>query len=192
METIFQFLVETIFHGAFILTLFLLIAKIFKVKIGSIESKKLIASISVTSLLGSLIYVTLFLTWLFGNIFSGGEYVQYTVSNRPFGPYWWAFWVFLFLPYWFLPQIFWFRKFRRSITAVLLVTLIWEVSFAIRTYSYYGLRGVSFWQMYYLNEWSGYLIKFLADLLIVSIVYFAMNLKGEREIKTNLQSLITI
>ena len=178
MDNIIQFVLETIFHGAFVVALFLLIFMLFRKPITIVDSSRLISAIGCTLLLSSVIYIAWFVIWLYGAIFSGGEYEQYVITNRFVGPYWWAFWIFLFLPYWLLPQILWIRKFRRSIICVLIVTAIWEMSFIIRTGTYHFVNDGAFgWLIYLGHEFLDYLMHFLAYLPIVSITYFLLVMK---------------
>jgi hypothetical protein len=169
MEEVVQFVVETIFHGAFLLVLLLLILKAFRKEIKMIDNLRLINAIGNTLLLSSVIYFSDLAVWLYRAILSGGEYEQYVITSRFVGPYWWAFWIFLFLPYWLLPQILWIRKFRRNIIFLLIITLIWELSFTIRMYTPY--YGNSEWSLYFHAEWTEYLIHLLCYLPVVFVAY---------------------
>jgi molybdopterin-containing oxidoreductase family membrane subunit len=63
----------------------------------------------------------LFFAWYSGNI-----YEEYLVYNRLFGPYAWSYYALLFCNF-LAPQLFWFERFRRSIPALLIVSLIVSV-----------------------------------------------------------------
>jgi molybdopterin-containing oxidoreductase family membrane subunit len=49
-----------------------------------------------------------------------------TFSNRMFGPYWWSYWALIFCNG-LTPQILWFKKYRQSIPALFVVSLIVSV-----------------------------------------------------------------
>lgn len=183
-SSLIPFVLETIFHGTFLSVLCLLVLRAFRRLDKLFDSSRLIRAISFTLLLSSVIYITDFAVWFYHTIFSGGEYEQYVITTRFIGPYWWVFWIFLFLPYWLLPQILWTRKFRGSLICLLIVTVVWELSFTIRNYTPY--YGTSEWSLYFKVKWSDYLVKFLCYLPIVSAVYFVLTLKEKREIKPNL------
>jgi Ni/Fe-hydrogenase subunit HybB-like protein len=57
---------------------------------------------------------TAYLTELFVAWYSGYIYEQYAFYNRVFGPYWWAYFGMMSCNL-LSPQIFWFKKIRRSI-----------------------------------------------------------------------------
>jgi hypothetical protein len=174
-ETIAQFLLETIFHGTFVLAICLSILKAFRKHVKILDISLLTRAISYTLLLSSLIYIAWYAILLYRMIFSGGGYEQYVITDRSIGPYWWAFWIFLFLPYWLSPQILWIGRFRRSIICLLIVTVIWEMSFTIRTGTrYYAQSGPFGWLIYSCDELLDYLIHFLAYLPIVSVTYFLL------------------
>ena len=178
IDSIIQFVLEAIFHGAFVSVLCLLILRVVRMPIKILESSRLLNAISYTLLLSSLIYIAWFAMWLFRAYFSGGEYEQYTITNRFIGPYWWAFWIFLFLPYWLLPQILWIRKFRLSIICLSIIAVIWEMSFTIRTGTRYYIHSCALgWLIYSGDEILDYLIHFLAYLPIVTIVYLVLSKK---------------
>jgi len=58
-----------------------------------------------------------FIAWYSGNAFE-----QQSFFNRAFGEYWWASWTMLICNG-FLPLLLWFRKVRRSIPALFLMSL---------------------------------------------------------------------
>ncbi len=58
-----------------------------------------------------------FIAW-----YSGSQYEQYAFVNRAFGPYWWSYWIMVSCNV-FIPQLFWFRKIRRSILAMFIISI---------------------------------------------------------------------
>ncbi len=59
-----------------------------------------------------------FIAW-----YSGNEYERFAFVNRAFGPYSWAYWT-MFSCNVFVPQIFWFKKMRRSIVVAFIVSIL--------------------------------------------------------------------
>jgi hypothetical protein len=49
-----------------------------------------------------------FIAWYSGNPYEGFAFI-----NRMFGPYWWAYWIMVSCNV-ITPQLFWFKKIRRS------------------------------------------------------------------------------
>jgi len=75
-----------------------------------------------TGMLVGLAYTTeLFMAW-----YSGNMYERFTFYNRAFGPYAWAYWL-MFSCNVFVPQIFWFKRFRRSIPVLFVASLLVNV-----------------------------------------------------------------
>ncbi|RMD92290.1 MAG: hydrogenase, partial [Calditrichaeota bacterium] len=62
-----------------------------------------------------------FIAW-----YSGNEYETFTFMNRAFGPYAWAFWIMIVCNV-LVPQIFWVRKFRRSIPVMFIASILINV-----------------------------------------------------------------
>jgi Ni/Fe-hydrogenase subunit HybB-like protein len=61
--------------------------------------------------------VEFFLAWYGGNPFESASFY-----NRAFGPYWWATWI-MFTCNVFIPLLLWFRRFRRSLTALFVISI---------------------------------------------------------------------
>ena len=59
-----------------------------------------------------------FIAW-----YSGNEYEQFAFVNRAFGPYWWAYWIMVSCNV-LVPQLFWFRRFRRTIPVMFVATIL--------------------------------------------------------------------
>jgi molybdopterin-containing oxidoreductase family membrane subunit len=58
--------------------------------------------------------------------YSGNEYEQFAFINRAFGPYWWAYWIMLSCNV-LVPQVFWSRRFRRSIPVMFVASILINV-----------------------------------------------------------------
>jgi molybdopterin-containing oxidoreductase family membrane subunit len=62
-----------------------------------------------------------FMAWYSGNMYEG-----FTFINRAFGPYAWAYWIMVSCNV-LSPQIFWFKKIRRNLTVVFIMSLFVNV-----------------------------------------------------------------
>ncbi len=69
------------------------------------------------SMVGYAYSMEFFIAW-----YSGSEYEQYAFVNRAFGPYWWAYWIMVSCNV-ISPQLFWFRRLRRSTVALFIVSI---------------------------------------------------------------------
>jgi molybdopterin-containing oxidoreductase family membrane subunit len=75
--------------------------------------------ILVTGSIVGYAYVTeFFIAW-----YSGNPYERFTFLNRAFGPYWWAYWT-MFTCNVFSPQFFWFKKLRRSVAFMFVMSIV--------------------------------------------------------------------
>src|SRR4030065_2254360 len=62
-----------------------------------------------------------FIAW-----YSGVQFEQFVFINRAFGPYAWAYWIMVRCNVIF-PQLFWFRKIRRSVPAMFIIGILVNV-----------------------------------------------------------------
>ena len=90
----------------------------------------------------------LFIAWYGGNIFESFAFI-----NRMFGPYAWAYWIMIACNVGF-PQLFWFRKVRRSIPIMMVLVLLvnvgmWFERFVIIVSSLHRDFLPSSWAMFY-------------------------------------------
>ena len=69
-----------------------------------------------------------FMAW-----YSGSSYEQYAFLNRAFGPYWWSYWIMISCNV-IIPQLFWFRFFRRSIKAMFIISILVNVGMWFERY----------------------------------------------------------
>lgn len=116
------FVAGAIFSGfAMVVTLMILIRKAIPqmkqyVTINHLEVMNKI--IMTTGLMVGYAYASeFFIAW-----YSGVEYEQFAFVNRAFGPYWWAYWIMTTCNV-IIPQLFWVKKFRRSIPIMFVVSI---------------------------------------------------------------------
>ena len=69
------------------------------------------------SCVGYAYILEFFIAW-----YSGNEYETFAFLNRAFGPYWWAYWI-MFSCNVITPQLFWFKKFRKSAALMFIVSI---------------------------------------------------------------------
>jgi molybdopterin-containing oxidoreductase family membrane subunit len=89
----------------------------------------------------------LFMAW-----YSGNHFERFVFLNRAFGPYAWAYWTMISCNV-LLPQLFWFRKIRRSIPLMLFIVIfvnvgMWFERFVIIVTSLHRDFLPSSWRMY--------------------------------------------
>ena len=70
------------------------------------------------SIVGYAYLTEFFIAW-----YSGNPYERFTFLNRAFGPYWWAYWT-MFTCNVFSPQVFWFKKLRRSVPFMFVMSIV--------------------------------------------------------------------
>ncbi|MDB5260723.1 MAG: hydrogenase [Adhaeribacter sp.] len=115
------FVAGAIFSGfAMVLTLMIITRDVFSLKdyitLEHIESMNKV--IILTGSIVGVAYITeFFIAW-----YSGVEYEQYAFINRATGPYWWAYWSMMTCNV-ITPQLFWFRKIRRSVVATFIISI---------------------------------------------------------------------
>ena len=73
------------------------------------------------SIVGYAYTTEFFIAW-----YSGNPYEQFTFFNRAFGPYAWAYWTMMSCNV-ISPQFFWFRKLRRSVPFMFVLSLVVNV-----------------------------------------------------------------
>jgi Ni/Fe-hydrogenase subunit HybB-like protein len=122
-----------------------------------------------TSLIIAYAYGTeLFMAWYAGNPFE-----QYTFRNRLIGPYGWCFWVMVVCNV-LIPQLFWFRWFRTTPRAMLMLAIcvnvgMWFERFVIVTTSLHRDFLPSSWKMFY-PTWVDYL-QFIGGFGLFSMLF---------------------
>ncbi|GBD87785.1 polysulfide reductase, NrfD [bacterium BMS3Abin03] len=126
-STIFPpyFVAGAIFSGfAMVVTVLIFVRKIFDLQsiITLNHLEKMNKVIIATSLMVGYSYaMEFFIAW-----YSGVPEEQFVFINRAFGPYAWAYWTMVSCNVLF-PQLFWFRKIRRSVPAMLAIVILVNV-----------------------------------------------------------------
>lgn len=94
-----------------------------------------------------------FIAW-----YSGNDYERYVFMNRAMGPYAWSYWIMIFCNV-VAPQLFWVRKFRRSIPVMFVVSIfvnigMWFERFVIVITSLHRDFLPSNWGQYAWSFWD--------------------------------------
>ena len=133
-----------------VLTLMIITRKVLKLEeyitVGHIESMN-----KIIILTGSIVGIA-YLTELFVAWYSVSPYEQYAFFNRSLGPYWWAYASMMTCNV-ISPQLFWFKKLRRSVAFTFFMSIIinigmWFERFVIITTSLHRDFLVSSWSYY--------------------------------------------
>ncbi len=115
------FVAGAIFSGfAMVMTLAIITRKIFGLEnfITVNHLEKMNKIMLVTGMMVGYAYsCEFFIAWYSGNI-----YEQFAFINRAFGPYAWAYWIMVTCNV-AVPQIFWFKKLRRSVPVMFVATI---------------------------------------------------------------------
>lgn len=115
------FVAGAIFSGfAMVTTLAIIVRKIYNIEhIITVNHLEKMAKIMLaTSLMVGYSYsIEFFTAW-----YSGNEFESFTFLNRAFGPYAWAYWIMIGCNV-LVPQLFWFKKLRRSIPILFIATI---------------------------------------------------------------------
>ncbi|WP_299760035.1 NrfD/PsrC family molybdoenzyme membrane anchor subunit [uncultured Pontibacter sp.] len=145
------FVAGAIFSGfAMVLTLMIITRKVFflehYITLEHVESMNKVIILT-GSIVGVAYTTEFFIAW-----YSGVEYEQYAFINRAFGPYWWAYWSMMTCNV-ITPQLFWFRKIRRSLTATFIISIfvnigMWFERFVIIVTSLHRDYLPSSWAMF--------------------------------------------
>ncbi len=115
------FVAGAIFSGfAMVVTLLVIARKVFclenYITLKHLENMNKI--ILVTSMMVGYAYATeFFISW-----YSGNNFERFAFVNRAFGPYWWAYWTMVSCNV-IVPQIFWFKKLRRSLLVMFVASI---------------------------------------------------------------------
>ncbi len=127
------FVVGAIFSGfGMVLTLMIIVRKVFKFQ-DYITQSHFDAIARILTFI-SLIMATAYTTELFIAWYSGGEYEMFTfMKNRVTGEYTFAFWTMVTCNA-FIPQLFWFKKIRKNITIVFIVSIFINIGMWFERY----------------------------------------------------------
>jgi len=145
------FVAGAIFSGfAMVVTLLTIAREVFKLQayitLGHLEKMNKI--IMLTGMMVGYAYIMeFFVAW-----YSGSLYERYAFLNRAFGPMAWSYWIMMSCNV-LIPQVFWFRKLRRSIPVMFVVSLLvnigmWFERFVITVTSLHRDFLPSSWDQY--------------------------------------------
>lgn len=146
------FFVGAIFSGfAMVLTIMILIRKVFKLQ--DFVTMKHLDSMSKVLLFGSLVLGLAYATELFVAWYSGSKYEFFTFfKSRATGTYSTAFWIMVVCNA-VIPQLFWFRKLRKSIIALFVISIIINLGM---WYERFVILISSLTQDYLPSSWTNY------------------------------------
>ncbi len=127
------FVIGAIFSGfGMVLTLMIIVRKIFKYE-DFVTQGHLDAIARILTFI-SLIMGTAYLTELFIAWYGGTEYEMFTfMKNRVTGNYTFAFWMMMTCNA-IIPQLFWFKKIRKNLTIVFIISLIINIGMWFERY----------------------------------------------------------
>lgn len=119
------FVAGAIFSGfGMVATVLILVRKVFNMEhiitIGHLDKMNKIL-LATGMMVGFAYAMEFFIAWYSGNTFE-----QFTFINRAFGPYAWAYWIMISCNVIF-PQLFWFKKIRRSIPVTMVIVILVNV-----------------------------------------------------------------
>lgn len=145
------FVAGAIFSGfGMVATVLILVRKVFHLEhiitINHLEKMNKIL-LATGMMVGYAYAMEFFIAWYSGNTFE-----QFVFVNRAFGPYAWAYWIMVSCNV-FFPQLFWFKKIRRSIPITLVLVILvnvgmWFERFVIIVTSLHRDFLPSSWAMY--------------------------------------------
>jgi molybdopterin-containing oxidoreductase family membrane subunit len=172
-------LVQCLFSGFQITVIVLFIMKMILKKHDSLWRNLFLMSNCIL-LVTSLVYGVVYLIELYSVWYSQVGYEQQSLKWRVLGPYWWSYWAMILVPF-VLPQILWFKKFRRSYrTSLLLVpflsfgSILERLIIIITTY-YRDYLPLSW--AYYAPHPSEMFVTFFIFTVVLMLLYFACRKK---------------
>jgi molybdopterin-containing oxidoreductase family membrane subunit len=145
------FVAGAIFSGfAMVVTVLIMVRKIFDLQniITVDHLEKMNKVILATGMMVGYAYsMEFFMAW-----YSGVQFEQFVFINRAFGPYAWAYWIMVSCNV-FIPQLFWFKKLRRSVPVMMVIVIfvnvgMWFERFVIVVTSLHRDYLPSSWGMY--------------------------------------------
>jgi Ni/Fe-hydrogenase subunit HybB-like protein len=126
-STIFPpyFVAGAIFSGfAMVVTVLIFVRKVFDLEniitINHLDNMNKVILLT-GSMVGYAYGTEFFIAW-----YSGNPFEQFVFINRAFGPYAWSYWIMISCNVLF-PQLFWFRKIRRSVPVMLVIAILVNV-----------------------------------------------------------------
>ena len=151
------FVAGAVFSGfAMVVTLMVIARSLFGLKhLVTIRHFENMAKIMLVtgSIVGYAYTIEFFMAW-----YSGNHYEKFAFFNRAFGPYWWAYWT-MFSCNVITPQIFWFKRARKTIWILFVVSIfvnigMWFERFVIIVTSLHRDFLPSSWAMYHPTFWE--------------------------------------
>ncbi len=119
------FVAGAIFSGfGMVLTLIIPLRTLFRLEeVVTVRHIDLMCKVTLAtgSIVGYAYAMELFIAWYGGNPYEG-----YAFGNRALGPYWWSYWIMISCNV-ICPQLFWFRKVRRSMAWVFALSILVNV-----------------------------------------------------------------
>lgn len=149
------FVAGAIFSGfAMVVTLLVIMREVFNLKnyVTLDHLEKMNKIIMATGMMVGYAYgCEFFIAW-----YSGTPFETFTFVNRAFGPYWWAYWTMVSCNV-LIPQVFWFRKARRHVGVMFVISLfvnigMWFERYVIVVTSLHRDFLPSSWK-YYIPTW---------------------------------------
>jgi len=119
------FVAGAIFSGfAMVVTLLVILRKVFKMEdyITPQHLENMNKIILATGMMVGYAYATEF----FVALYSGSSYETFTFINRATGPFAWSYWIMVSCNV-IAPQVFWLKRFRRSLTVMFIVSILVNV-----------------------------------------------------------------
>lgn len=133
-STIFPpyFVAGAIFSGfAMVVTVLVFVRKVFDLEniitINHLDNMNKVILLT-GSMVGYAYGTEFFMAW-----YSGNPFEQFVFINRAFGPYAWSYWIMISCNVLF-PQLFWFRKIRRSVPVMLVIAILVNVGMWFERY----------------------------------------------------------
>jgi len=119
------FVAGAIFSGfAMVVTVLIFVRKVFDLQhiitLNHLEKMNKIILLT-GSMVGYAYGMEFFIAW-----YSGNPFEQFVFINRAFGPYAWAYWIMISCNV-IIPQLFWFKKIRRTIPIMLVIVILVNV-----------------------------------------------------------------
>jgi len=146
------FVAGAIFSGfGMVSTVLIIVRKVFDMEhiitLNTLEKMNKIL-LATGSMVGYAYGMEFFIAW-----YSGNPIEMFTFINRAFGPYSWAYWIMMSCNV-FFPQLFWFKKIRRSIPIMFVLVILvnvgmWFERFVIIVTSLHRDYLPSSWAMYF-------------------------------------------
>jgi hypothetical protein len=169
----FYIITKALEVGTMVMVPILVIVSIFKIDLRQINQRTLVESVNIVVLITSLLHFLSFLILFIPIFFAPGEYEQYTLSTRITGSVGIVINGVSFIGYFVFPQIFWFRKIRKSLYAAVLIFLVWVGIMLIEAIEVMRQE----WRMEYKYDATEILIRVLIYIIVITGVYLIISRK---------------